>query len=685
MGPDTHEGTLRAVDKLLSPSSVAIVGASPRHEGILRTAIASGVRTWFVNPYRSTVLDMPCYPDVASLPETPTEAMVIVGAATIEAVVESGLAAGVQALVIPGLGAEAGLQGRAQASRICGLAARYDAAILGVNCMGYVQPEAASLWLGSLPKEFLSGHVSIISQSGSIAETLVTAGPRVGFRTVISTGSESNRDTADFLAYLAEDSLTKVIGVFLETVRRPAAFSKALHLCHQAGKPVVCLKVGRSQLASSVALTHTGAMVGSSLAFSAFLQHHGAIEVRDIPELMETLELFGHQRWPQGPRLGVVSESGGEASLLADLAEEADLELPALPHETRETLSRDFPNFIHPQNPIDAWAIDRVEEVYPACFTALAQSNAYDVLVAQVDLTRYRSAEDNLWCTQIVQALADTGREYGMVPVVISTNCVDAPESIVELAREADIPLLRGVGTATRALANTITWQTRQHQSIGLPATKPTLPRLAPGVWPEFESANLLTDFGVRFSPYRRATNPSQASHYAHELGFPVVIKIDGPAHKSSRGGVVLGVNSQDQAFAIAEGMGGWVLVSRQVPPGFEVIFGMQRDPDFGAVLSVGLGGYAAEAIGPAATALAPISDDMARSLISAIPGLGRHGSPRAVNELASIIHAVAKLAITHPEIASIDINPVLIVGDETLAVDALVVVTPETPSRSAQ
>ena len=673
--PKTSEESLRAVDKLFTPSSVAIIGASPRHADVLRTAIASGVRTWLVNPYRSSVFDTPCYSDVASLPEVPTAAMLIVGAATIQAAAEHALAAGVQALVIPGLGAEAGSEGRAIASRVCAEAAHYNAAVLGVNCMGYAQPRATSLWLGSLPKEFLPGHVSIISQSGSAAETLVTTGPRVGFRTVISSGSESNRDTADFLAYLANDPATKAIGLFLEAVRRPSAFSKALHLCREAGKPVVCVKVGRSRLASSVALTHTGAMVGSSVAFSAYLRDHGAIEVRDIPELIETLEIFGRRRWPQGRRVAVVSESGGEASLFADLAEEAGLELPALPEATRQTLRHEFPNFANPQNPIDAWAIDKVEVVFPGCFHALAQTNTYDILVAQVDLTRYRSADDNLWCAKIIRALAEAAHEYAIVPVVVSTNCVDPPESLVQLAHETDIALLRGIHTAMLAIAHTANWQTRREQWVQVPSPEPSLPRLEPGVLSEFESANLLSGFGVNFSTYRRAATPLEAGLYACEVGFPVAVKIDGPAHKSDQGGVVLGVTSQERVVEIAERMGGRVLVSRQVSAGFEVMFGMQRDPDFGAILTVGLGGYAAEAIGSVATALAPISNEAARDFVSAVPGLRGRCSPRVLAGLLSVVHAVSTLAVAHPEIASIDINPVIIVGDEVLAVDALVVV----------
>ena len=167
----------------------------------------------------------------------------------------------------------------------------------------------------------MPGHVACVAHSGSIAEAFLAAGPRVGFRTVVSAGSELSRDLADFVAFLAADEGTKAIGLFVETIRRPEAFAAALALAAEAGKPVVCLKVGRSQAAARAAFAHSGAVVGSARAFSALLRHHDALEVTDFHELLETLEVLGRKRWPRGLRIAGVSESGGECGLLADHGE----------------------------------------------------------------------------------------------------------------------------------------------------------------------------------------------------------------------------------------------------------------------------------------------------------------------------------------------------------------------------
>ncbi|MHB8189500.1 MAG: acetate--CoA ligase family protein [Ferrimicrobium sp.] len=666
---------LRSLEGLFNPASVAVVGASQRHGSIVETVQASHVRTWLVNPKRTSVLGTACYHDLASLPETPDTAIIVVGASSIEQATDDVLSAGVRAVVIPGIGAEAGRDAHDLTQRVLNIASRHNAAVLGVNCMGYAQPNGPSLWLGTLPPQFRPGHVSVISQSGSVAEALMTTGPRIGFRTVVSSGNELNRDCADLLAFFAKDPGTRAIGLFLETVRRPAEFSQALRLCREANKPVVCLKVGRSTVASSVALTHTGAMVGSSTAFSTFLRAYDVIEVRDIPELVETLEILGHQRWPNGFRVGAVSESGGEAGLLADLAEEAGLDMAPLPLQTASELSREFPNFSHPHNPIDAWAIDSVDAVFPRCFELMRKSDAYDILVAQVDLTRYRSSEDNEWCAQIVQALADATRDMQITPVVISVNCVEAPDELAELALNKDIALLRGIRSATIALSAVARWSSRHARSTQPTSIYKASPRLPVGSLSEFDSANLLSTFGVAFSAYRRASSPLEAGQLAEELGFPVVIKMDGPAHKSVIGGVALGITCVDEAVIAAKRMGGSVLASHQIPSGLEVICGMQRDTAFGPILSVGLGGVLAEAIGVVSTALAPVDDDEARRLLVAVPGLATITTSDVMNQLITIVRAVSTLSIEHPEIDSIDLNPVVIGKDSAVAVDALVVV----------
>ncbi len=681
---ETQPGAeLRPLGPLLSPASVAIVGASERRGDLVRTVQRHpGLRTWLVNPRRAEVLGQRTHPSVAALPEVPDVAMVVVGERGVEAAVEEAVAAGAGALVVPGLGAEAGDRGPSIARRVAALAG--EVPMLGTNCMGYARPDGPSLWMGTPSAAFAPGGVGVVSQSGSVAEAMVAIGPRVGFRAVVSSGAELGRDAADFVAAFAGDEETRAVGLFLEAVRRPAALAAALRRCADAGKAVVCLKVGRSERAAAVAMTHTGAMVGSAVAFDAFLRSHGAIGVDDVGDLVETLEVLGRRRRPSGRRLGAVSESGGEAGLLADHAEAAGLELPALPETTAEALRAAFPNYVDPHNPLDAWAVDDVERVFPGSMRLLRDSGSCDILAAVVELTRFRSRADQQWCAVVLRALAElTGGTAGepVFPAVISATSADPGDELVELARAADIALLRGMGPATRALAAAARWSEQRRSRAGgaaPPAGGAAVELtglLRPGALPEWESATILGRYGVRFAPYRRAGGPHEAALAAAELGGTVVVKVDGPAHKSAAGGVVLGLHEPEAVSAAAARLGGRVLVARQVPPGPEVICGMLRDPLYGPVVSAGAGGWLAEALGVAGARLAPLTAADAEDLAGAVPGLAPAGP--AHDGVAATLLALSRLAVEHPEIVSVDVNPLVVSAGGVTAVDALVVVAP--------
>ena len=674
---------LRPLGPLVDPASVVVVGASERRADVIETVRRSGVPTWLVNPRRAEVLGMPCAPSVAALPELPEVAMVVVGASAVEAAVSEALEAGVRALVVPGLGAEAGETGPALARRLASLAAARGVPLLGTNCMGYARPAGPSLWIGTPSQAFAPGRVSVVSQSGSVAEALVAVGPRVGYRVVVSSGAEVSRDAADLVAAFAADEGTRAVGLFLEAVRRPGAFALALRRCAEAGKPVVCLKVGRSARAAAVALTHTGAMVGSATSFSAFLRAHGVIEVDDVPELVETLDVLGRRRWPKGARAAAISESGGEAGLLADHAEAAGLDLAPLPRQTAEALSGEFPNYLRPENPLDAWAVDEVDRVFPRSLQLLGDAGVYDILIAQLDLTRFRSERDHAWCATVVRALAETAASSGAFPAVVSTTSADPAPALVAIARDADLPLLRGTGAAARALVAAARWRPRVPPSCppGEPVELGSL--LRSGALPEWESSRVLAAYGVRFAPAQRASDPDEAVEAAEALGYPVAVKVDGPAHKAASGGVVLGNADSDAVRRAAEALGGRVLVARQVPPGPEVVCGFVRDPLFGPVVSVGLGGYLAEALGPFGTRLAPLAEQDALELAEAVPGVG-HAAPAAREELTRTLLGLSRLAVEHPEVEAVDINPLILGRDGAVAVDALIVAAESPPGEAS-
>jgi acetyltransferase len=450
-------------------------------------------------------------------------------------------------------------------------------------------------------------------------------------------------------------------------VRRPEAFVAALARCAVADKPVVCLKVGRSEAGARAALTHTGALVGSDRAFSAALRRWGAIRVDDFHELTETLELLACGRRPRGGRVAAVSESGGECALLADHAEDAGLPFEPLPSGLATELSAEFPNFLAPQNPLDVWAIAEEDVVFPRTLELMARSGAFDVLLAQVDLSRYRGDTEERWTGMVVRSLAGAVLETDVLPAVVSVHSADPPPTIAAEARALRIPLLRGTREAMTAVAAVV--GRRPGRSVR-PGTVPQLGNLlTAGALPELESSLLLERCGISFAPRLRAPTRAEVERAAEELGFPVVVKLDGPAHKARVGGVVTGLESPAEAVAAAERLGFPVLVARQVPAGAEALCGMSRDSGFGPVMAVGRGGASVEQRADVVLSLAPLDLAGARELV------WEAGFEQAVDALAAALVVLSDLALAYPAIESIDVNPLILNGNDAIAVDALVVV----------
>ena len=658
------------VRALLFPRSLAVVGASPRSIEAVETVVRSGIPAWGVNPNREEVGGLPCFPRIADLPEVPETAFLLVNHERVEQAFEEAAAAGVRAFVVPGVGAEAGAEAAHTTARLAARARELGAVLLGPNCMGMVVPGGPMAWIGRPPESTAPGHVAVLCQSGSVADAFLSLGGRVGFRCIVSSGAEAVTDAADYLAFFADDEGTEAVGLFLETVRRPAVFAAALERCALEGKTVVCLKVGRSEAAARAALSHTGALVGSNRAFSALLRRYGAVEVEDFHELVETLELLGRGGRPAGTRIAAISESGGECALLADQADAAGIPFAPLSDELASRLRHEFPNYLSPGNPLDAWAVAEAEVVYPRSLELLAESGEFDILVAQADLSQFRDESNDEWCELTLRTLAGLRDRTGVFVAGTTVHSADPPRKFQELARELRLPLLRGPRDAMLALG-----RVAQLRPVSTETDHGDVPDLADllrasGPLPEHESALVLERFGVPFAPRRRARTPEEAARATEELGAPVVVKLDGEAHKSRSGGVVLDVGSPGEAAEAARRLGGSVLVAEQVEAGDEVLCGMTRDTDYGPVLAVGAGGTAVEELGQVVLSVAPVDLDTARSLVD------EAGIEDASGVVARTLVALSRLALAYPEIESVDVNPLILTPTGGVAVDALVLVS---------
>jgi acetate---CoA ligase (ADP-forming) len=665
-----HDAGLNAI---FDPRSVAIYGISERTSlRIAENMTVPGVPFYGVNPTKTEACGVRCFPTIGDCPAVPEMVVMGVGHGRIEAAVDDVLSVeGVRAIVMPGLGNEAGHEGPAISERISARVRAAGIAMVGPNCMGIATPGSPSPWIGSLHPTFVPGPVATLVHSGSIGEILVSLGPRIGFRTVISAGNETVTDAADFVAFFADDPGTRVVGLFLEAVRRPAAFEAALRRLAEAGKVAIVLKVGTSELGAQAALAHTGALVGSDRSFSAMLRHYDAIRVDDFGDWLEHMEVFSRARPPRGRRIGAITNSGGEGEYFADKAEQAGIPLELFSPELRDRIMAEFPNFVHVGNPADCWAIDDDRVVFPRVFQLMAESGEFDVLVSAIDHSVWLKGTERTLATNIAEDLRAAVEGTDLFPAVVTVTTADPPVEDLEWARRHDIPVLKGSLPGLRALAARLTYEAYLPPSRAVPADE-RIP--GTGALSEVDSAAVLAEHGVPYVRAERCASADAAVAAAERIGYPVVCKIDNVAHKARVGGVALHLADAASVRSAAERMGGQVVVAEQASGGVEVLVGAVRDPDYGATIVVGIGGGLAEQLDLVAAALAPLDDAGARRLVAAVPALVRLLGGEPPQALIDAVVAVSQLMAEHPEAVEIDVNPLLVSGERAVALDCLIV-----------
>ena len=631
-----------------------------------------GVPFYGINPTKTEACGVPCFPAIGDCPAVPEMVVMGVGHRRIEAAVDDVLSVeGVRAIVTPGLGNEAGHEGPAVAERISARVREAGIGMVGPNCMGVATPGFPSPWIGSLHSTFVPGPVATLAHSGSIGEILVSLGPRIGFRTVISAGNETVTDTADFVAWFADDPATRVVGLFLEAVRRPEAFEDALRRLAEAGKVAIVLKVGTSELGAQAAFAHTGALVGSDRSFSAMLRHYDAIRVDDFGDWLEHMEVFSRARPPRGRRIGAITNSGGEGEYFADKAEQAGIPLSLFSDELRARIAAEFPNFVHVGNPADCWAIDDDRVVFPRVFELMAESGEFDVLLSAIDHSVWLKGTERTLATNIADDLRAAVEGTDIFPAVVTVTTADPPVEDLEWARRHDIPLLKGSLPGLRALAARLHYEAYLPPPRRVPADDPLA---GSGPLSEIDSAAVLAEHGVPYVRAERCASPDEAVAAAERIGYPVVCKIDNVAHKARVGGVALHLADAASVRSAADRMGGRVVVAEQASGGVEVLVGAVRDPDYGATIVVGIGGGLAEQLDLVAAALAPLDEAGVRRLVAAVPALVRLLGGAPPQALIDAVVAVSQLMAEHPEALEIDVNPLLVSGERAVALDCLIV-----------
>ncbi|HTY77443.1 MAG TPA: acetate--CoA ligase family protein [Candidatus Bathyarchaeia archaeon] len=702
--------TRREVDlaPLLRPRSVAVVGASDRPSPgrmIIESLDCFGFPgpVYPINPNRETLFGRRCYRSIDELPEPVDVLAVGVNHTRVIEQMQAAARRGVRAAIIfDGGFAERGEEGRRRQEELTAICREAGIALCGPNCMGVVTPHArSSIYIQTLRDPArLAGNVGLVSQSGSIVISLLADCRRFGWSHVISSGNEAVLTAVDFLDYLIDDPATRIIALFLESVREPDRFVAALDRAADRGKPVVVLKVGRSERARRAITSHTGGLAGEARVFSAVLRAHRAIEVNELDEMVEVLACCQGPRWPGGRRTAVMTASGGLAELLLDLGAAAGVDLPPLTPDARIEMQKAIGVLSGDGNPLDAWGNGDYATNFPRAVALLGADPTFDVVTFCSD-----SFDDQPYGTPerlmaYARILADGAAASSKPFYYLTTRPGIFRMDVFEFLRERGIPLIGGTRQGLGAIDRMAGWArppallragaaegTARIATVLGARTRPTIH--------EHDAKRLLAEAGLPIVRERLVADLAEARAAAAALGYPIVLKVvsDTIPHRSEHGLVAVGLHDEKELVVEWERMSTRLaemghrdatgfLIQAMERGGLEVFAGVSADPDWGPALAFGTGGVLIETLADVALRTLPLREGDAEAMIAETRAgtllAGYRGRPPGdVPALVRGLNALADFAWAERDhIAEIDVNPIVVRerGQGCVVVDALIV-----------
>lgn len=690
-----------SISRLLKPRSVAVIGASADPAKTAGRPVAYLKKLGFsgdifpINPKVDEIDGLKCYPDVASLPSVPDVGIVLLGAERAHLAVRDLANRGCAAAIVLASGyTETGEEGALRQKQLIEAAGKMR--ILGPNTIGLVNLTDNIMLsaTGALEMDhFPVGGIGVVSQSGGIMGSLLSraAARGIGLSKLISTSNEVDLELADFINHLADDPATKVIALYIETVRNPEKFRAACLKAAKAGKPVVAFKIGRSEAGARAAVSHTGAMAGADRMYDALFKQVGVIRAQTFADLLDIPAALSTGRKLRGNRIAILTSTGGAGTLVSDDLGIADFDTPAPDEATASALRalNSGSEAVLDRNPIDVTLAGLRPDLLRGAINALLASPTYDALVIVVGSSSL--AKPELMAGAIQECLPNSDKP------VFAYVSPHAP-AVGKLLTERGVPAYAAAESITAACS------AMRHASEFKPLvpdaanheTK-SLDDLPSGSLNEAQAKQLFTKFGVQCAAERAVQTPTQAEAAAAELGGRVVLKILSSeiTHKSDVGGVAVGVTPEMMAARIAsmtadvksntgklpEGF----LVQEMVTGGTELILGMHRD-SLGTAILLGMGGVTAELFKDTAMRLLPsqggLSRDEALSMAKELktwPLLdGFRGRPKAdVDALVDAVVAFSHMAAQLGEsLIEAEINPVFVLpkGKGVKAADGVVV-----------
>ncbi len=696
---------------LFEPRSIVLVGASEKStwswnfHHILHDGHFTGP-VYYVNPRGGIVHGLPTYSRLADIGTPVDLALIIVPPPAVLSVLQDMADIGTRnaVLITAGFG-ELGAEGMRMQEELIAFAHAHDIAFLGPNCLGYIN---VAHNIPAMPSPFppvIEGAVAVISQSGALTSTLFNYAylQHVGISALASTGNEAVLSVSELMDYFVEDEATKVIALFVEAIRNPEHFISAARRALGKGKPIVAFKIGRNERSAQVAQAHTGALVGDDRVIDALFRQLGIIRVNSIEELLITAGTLAQTGILPGNRLGFVALSGGSCDSAADYAEQCGIALPEFSEETKRGLRSLLPALGPAHNPLDTTgAVVNDQLLFERIVAQVGSDPNLDVLVCANSLPSEIQGEYiNAFSVKLLQHIVTGLRGASHPAFLLDFVSNDVAKHAREAVEQNQWPLLPGgVDRGLQALGKAMWWSERfrRTQAQQAAATQEALPApevsgAAVGTWSESQVRLLLEQYGVPVVPAHLATSAEQVVGAARKVNFPVVLKVASPdiVHKSDIGGVWLNLQNEREvreAFQqIMQAVGNanpaarleGVLVSPMRSGGLELLVGIVRDPAWGQVMAVGLGGIWVEILKDTSLRVLPVSRAEVRAMLDELQGKallhGARGSiPADLDRLVEVIYRASRLAQALGDtLESLEINPLRVAGSQIEALDALI------------
>ena len=699
--------------RLINPKVVAVVGASETRgsfgERTLSNMAGFTGKVFAINPKYQSLLGRPCVPSLADMPESPDCVVLCVARPMVEGMIEAAAAVKAGGVIVYASGfAETAKPDRIEAQqRLIELSQRTGVRVVGPNCVGLANTGSAA-GLNFMPDYAGMGHrrgpIGIVSQSGALGYTVLQGMERgIGFSHYLAAGNSCDVDVCDFISYLAEDDNTKSIICLLEGVKDGGRFLQAARKARDAGKALVVYKTGNSETSSKAAMSHTGTMVGSVVAYQTAFEETGAIAIDDLEAVLETASFFAKTRAPAGGRgVGILSTSGGAAVICADKAEAHGVPLPALEAKTAKALHEVVPDFGSVANPSDLTAeVLKTSETFGFCLDAFMNDAGFSALVMPMIFAHASSSGAR--APTIVEAAARTDRPLA---VVWMNEWYQGPGSEL-LDADPKVCMFRSADRCFATLRAWFDWHERRRMRPQAPAARRSSPsagqdarailseaRSRGAALSETDSKRILGCYGIAVPKEITARDPEQAATAASKIGGPVAIKIVSPdiLHKTEAGGVRLGLSTPENVREAARNILAsaaryapqaridGISVQQMAPAGVEIVLGVKNDRQFGPLVAAGLGGIMVELFGDTAVRLAPVDDATARAMLNSLksrtlltgfrgkPGVDVDGLVDTICRLSELAHDLADV------IDQIDVNPVIAGATGVMAADALIV-----------